>query len=159
MLPANMFGDDHVELRAAVDALALQAQQRQRRASTRVSPCFRYDTATARVAVVVAVDEPFEAEVDQRRRIDDELARHGGVRVDRRRRLATGRLRRRGCGRQDQEAREREPKSDAARHALVPPVKESVGALSPRSGRRPRGGCAPFARTAPTRLGGAARAP
>ena len=41
MLPANMFGDDDIELRAVVDALALEAEQRQRRASIARSPTFR----------------------------------------------------------------------------------------------------------------------
>ena len=73
MLPANMFGDDDVELRAAVDPLALQPQQRQRLLPSRLAllPVRHLDRG---VAVVVAVDEPFEAEIDQRRRIDDEFA-------------------------------------------------------------------------------------
>ena len=73
MLPANMFG----EMTSSCGPLLMR------------SPCSRSSGSAGlplrcrllaigdrdrRVPVVIAVDEPFEPEIDQRRRIDDELA-------------------------------------------------------------------------------------
>ena len=79
MLPANMLGTVTSSCVACLMRSPLQPQQRQRRAAMRWRPTLRYDTSTDADAVVVAVDEPLEAEVDERRRFDEELA--GGDRI------------------------------------------------------------------------------
>ena len=63
---------DDVELLALLDAFALQAQQRQAASSGRRPLAVGH--VNGRVAVVVALDEPLEPQVDQRRRLDEELA-------------------------------------------------------------------------------------
>ena len=72
MLPANMFGE-MTSICCPPDALALQPQQRQRRLPLGVA-VLAIRHVDAGVAVVVALDEPLEAEVDQRRRFDQEFA-------------------------------------------------------------------------------------
>ena len=79
---------DDVHARLGVDPLALEPQQRQRRlplARARLPERHLH----ARVAIGVALDEPLESEVDERGRLDEQLARRHHLRrrsVRRRRR-------------------------------------------------------------------------
>ena len=77
MLPANMLGEIDIEhaLRL-IDPLALQAQQRQALfpLALALAAIRHFDRG---IAIVVALDEPFEAEIDQRRRVDHQFARFG----------------------------------------------------------------------------------
>ena len=67
-----------VDARLAVDALAMQAQQGQGWAPGALA-AFAKRNGDAGVTVVVAFDPPLEAEIDERGRLDDELAGHDGV--------------------------------------------------------------------------------
>jgi hypothetical protein len=69
---------NHVDARFAVDAFALEAQQRQRRLPVRLAPLAERH-GDGRIAVVVALHEPFEPEIQERRRLDHQLAGHGHV--------------------------------------------------------------------------------
>ena len=76
--PREHVRHDDVELVPHEDPLALQAQERERRRPRRLAlPAVGH--LHRRVPVVVALDEPFEAEVDQRRRLDEELSRRDRV--------------------------------------------------------------------------------
>ena len=76
--PREHVRNDDVELISDEDPLALQAQEGQRRRPLRLAlPAIR--RLHRRVPVVVALDGPFEAEVDQRRRLDQELSRRDRV--------------------------------------------------------------------------------
>ena len=89
---------EHVRLR---DPLALQAQQRHARLPRGLAG-LPVGHVHARIAIGVAVDQPLEAEVDERRRIDDELAGGDpGIGQRLRRRL----LGRAGAAEQKREAR------------------------------------------------------
>ena len=77
--PREQVGHDDVELVADEDPLALQAQEGQRRQPLRLAlPAIRH--LHRGVAVVVALDGPLEAEVDQGRRLDQQFSRRDRVR-------------------------------------------------------------------------------
>jgi hypothetical protein len=80
MLPANMLG---ATTSSVVDAFTLETQQRQRGQPLAVAG-LAIGNGDRRVPIIIAVDEPFEPEVDQRRRIDHELAGPRRIRGDRR---------------------------------------------------------------------------
>ena len=75
MLPANMLGETTSNTPLVlVDPFALQPQQRQTLLPLGLA-LFAVRHLDLRVAIVVALNDPFEAEVDQRGMVDDELAR------------------------------------------------------------------------------------
>lgn len=76
--PGEHVRNDHVENVATENPLTLEAQQWERRRPTRLALLAIRDLHRG-VPVVVALDEPFEAEVDQRRRLDQELPRRDSV--------------------------------------------------------------------------------
>ncbi len=78
-----MFGATTSSWSAVVDPFALQTQQRQRGQPLAVAGLAIGD-GDGRVPIIVAVDEPFEPEIDQRRRIDHELAGPRRIRGDHR---------------------------------------------------------------------------
>ena len=63
--------------RFADDPFTLQTQQRKACVPAGLPACGR--SPPLRITVVVAIDEPLEAEIDERRRIDDELASGGAI--------------------------------------------------------------------------------
>ena len=74
MLPANMFGETRSNTFGCVTRSPC------RRSSGMpvfhaLSPTFRYDTSTLALRFDIAVDQPLEAQVDQRRRFDDRTRR------------------------------------------------------------------------------------
>ena len=73
MLPANMLGTVTSSCVACLMRSPLQPQQRQRRLPAGLArlPVRHLDGGGA---VGVAVDEPLEAEIDERRRLDEELS-------------------------------------------------------------------------------------
>ena len=93
-------GRDQIDPRLGVDALALQPQQRQRGLPRRLALLAEGDV-DGRIAIRVALNEPLEAEIDERRRIDHELPRDHAVRRDLCRRRG-GSLTERGRGQQKQ---------------------------------------------------------
>jgi hypothetical protein len=71
---------DDVDARFAVDPFPVQAQQRQTRPPVAGALLPKRD-GHAGVAILVALYQPFETEIDQCRRLDEELARNDGVRI------------------------------------------------------------------------------